>query len=86
MAGRSRPCRCIDAADPCRGSQPPTRLDRQRDPADRGRRPSQRRHPSAALAWAGDVDVALYLKDETTHISGGHKRRLARSLLGRSSP
>jgi cysteine synthase A len=32
-------------------------------------------------AWAGDVDVALYLKDETTHITGSLKHRLARSLF-----
>ncbi|WP_349270596.1 PLP-dependent cysteine synthase family protein [Mycolicibacterium parafortuitum] len=31
--------------------------------------------------WAGDVDVALYLKDETTHITGSLKHRLARSLF-----
>jgi cysteine synthase len=30
--------------------------------------------------WAG-VDVALYLKDETTHITGSLKHRLARSLF-----
>ncbi|OBI14598.1 PLP-dependent cysteine synthase family protein [Mycobacterium sp. E2497] len=29
----------------------------------------------------GDVDVALYLKDETTHITGSLKHRLARSLF-----
>ncbi|MEB3022198.1 L-cysteine desulfhydrase Cds1 [[Mycobacterium] crassicus] len=32
-------------------------------------------------AWAADVDVALYLKDETTHITGSLKHRLARSLF-----
>ncbi|MGE0215657.1 PLP-dependent cysteine synthase family protein [Mycolicibacterium sp.] len=32
-------------------------------------------------SWAGDVDVALYLKDETTHITGSLKHRLARSLF-----
>jgi len=32
-------------------------------------------------AWCTDVDVALYLKDETTHITGSLKRRLARSLF-----
>ncbi len=32
-------------------------------------------------AWCGDVDVALYLKDETTHITGSLKHRLARSLF-----
>jgi cysteine synthase A len=32
-------------------------------------------------AWGGDVDVALYLKDETTHITGSLKHRLARSLF-----
>jgi cysteine synthase A len=32
-------------------------------------------------AWAGDVDVELYLKDETTHITGSLKHRLARSLF-----
>ncbi|BCQ06933.1 hypothetical protein JMUB5695_00348 [Mycobacterium heckeshornense] len=32
-------------------------------------------------AWAGDADVALYLKDETTHITGSLKHRLARSLF-----
>jgi cysteine synthase A len=35
-------------------------------------------------AWTGDgldVDVALYLKDETTHITGSLKHRLARSLF-----
>jgi len=28
-----------------------------------------------------DIDVALYLKDETTHITGSLKHRLARSLF-----
>lgn len=32
-------------------------------------------------AWAGEFDVALYLKDETTHITGSLKHRLARSLF-----
>lgn len=32
-------------------------------------------------AWGTDVDVALYLKDETTHITGSLKHRLARSLF-----
>jgi len=32
-------------------------------------------------AWCGDVDIALYLKDETTHITGSLKHRLARSLF-----
>jgi cysteine synthase A len=32
-------------------------------------------------AWSGDADVALYLKDETTHITGSLKHRLARSLF-----
>jgi cysteine synthase len=32
-------------------------------------------------AWAGDSDIALYLKDETTHITGSLKHRLARSLF-----
>ncbi|OCB29326.1 lyase [Mycobacterium malmoense] len=32
-------------------------------------------------AWGSDVDVALYLKDETTHITGSLKHRLARSLF-----
>jgi len=31
--------------------------------------------------WAKDVDLALYLKDETTHITGSLKHRLARSLF-----
>ncbi|MEE3752267.1 PLP-dependent cysteine synthase family protein [Mycobacterium intracellulare] len=31
--------------------------------------------------WSSDVDVALYLKDETTHITGSLKHRLARSLF-----
>ena len=33
------------------------------------------------LAWSNDADVALYLKDETTHITGSLKHRLARSLF-----
>ena len=32
-------------------------------------------------AWADEVDVALYLKDESTHITGSLKHRLARSLF-----
>ncbi|OBB79792.1 lyase [Mycobacterium colombiense] len=32
-------------------------------------------------AWSAGVDVALYLKDETTHITGSLKHRLARSLF-----
>ncbi|MCG5432822.1 PLP-dependent cysteine synthase family protein [Mycobacterium sp. MYCO198283] len=32
-------------------------------------------------AWAARHDVALYLKDETTHITGSLKHRLARSLF-----
>jgi cysteine synthase A len=32
-------------------------------------------------AWACNTDVALYLKDETTHITGSLKHRLARSLF-----
>ena len=32
-------------------------------------------------AWSPDVDIALYLKDETTHITGSLKHRLARSLF-----
>lgn len=32
-------------------------------------------------AWADTVDVQLYLKDETTHITGSLKHRLARSLF-----
>jgi cysteine synthase A len=32
-------------------------------------------------AWRNDVDVQLYLKDETTHITGSLKHRLARSLF-----
>ena len=32
-------------------------------------------------SWASEVDVALYLKDETTHITGSLKHRLARSLF-----
>lgn len=31
--------------------------------------------------WASKVDVALYLKDESTHITGSLKHRLARSLF-----
>ncbi len=32
-------------------------------------------------AWAARHDVALYLKDETTHVTGSLKHRLARSLF-----
>jgi cysteine synthase A len=32
-------------------------------------------------AWCADADIALYLKDETTHITGSLKHRLARSLF-----
>jgi cysteine synthase A len=32
-------------------------------------------------AWSATVDVQLYLKDETTHITGSLKHRLARSLF-----
>jgi cysteine synthase len=32
-------------------------------------------------AWRDGVDVALYLKDETTHVTGSLKHRLARSLF-----
>ncbi|MCV7259585.1 PLP-dependent cysteine synthase family protein [Mycobacterium shimoidei] len=32
-------------------------------------------------AWSTDADVELYLKDETTHITGSLKHRLARSLF-----
>lgn len=32
-------------------------------------------------AWSGAVNVQLYLKDETTHITGSLKHRLARSLF-----
>jgi cysteine synthase A len=32
-------------------------------------------------AWCDGVDVELYLKDETTHITGSLKHRLARSLF-----
>lgn len=32
-------------------------------------------------AWGGDVGIALYLKDESTHITGSLKHRLARSLF-----
>jgi cysteine synthase A len=38
------------------------------------------RYPLPA-AWSGDVDVQLYLKDESTHITGSLKHRLARSLF-----
>ena len=32
-------------------------------------------------SWCDEVDVALYLKDESTHITGSLKHRLARSLF-----
>ncbi len=32
-------------------------------------------------SWSTDADVQLYLKDETTHITGSLKHRLARSLF-----
>ena len=37
-------------------------------------------------AWSTDADVALYLKDETTHLTGSLKHRLVRTfvLLGLS--
>ncbi|MBX7431212.1 PLP-dependent cysteine synthase family protein [Mycobacterium sp. Y57] len=38
------------------------------------------RYPLPA-AWCSDADVALYLKDESTHITGSLKHRLARSLF-----
>lgn len=38
------------------------------------------RYPLPA-AWSLDVDVQLYLKDESTHITGSLKHRLARSLF-----
>ncbi|GBG36009.1 L-cysteine desulfhydrase Cds1 [Mycobacterium montefiorense] len=38
------------------------------------------RYPLPA-AWGTDVDIALYLKDESTHITGSLKHRLARSLF-----
>jgi cysteine synthase A len=38
------------------------------------------RYPLPA-SWCGDCDVQLYLKDETTHITGSLKHRLARSLF-----
>ncbi len=38
------------------------------------------RYPLPA-AWSSGVDIALYLKDETTHITGSLKHRLARSLF-----
>lgn len=38
------------------------------------------RYPLPA-AWSERVDVALYLKDESTHITGSLKHRLARSLF-----
>jgi cysteine synthase len=37
--------------------------------------------PSAWCSAGSDVDVQLYLKDETTHITGSLKHRLARSLF-----
>lgn len=38
------------------------------------------RYPLPSL-WADGVDVQLYLKDESTHITGSLKHRLARSLF-----
>lgn len=38
------------------------------------------RYPLPA-AWCDGVDVQLYLKDESTHITGSLKHRLARSLF-----
>ena len=38
------------------------------------------RYPLPA-AWCDSADVELYLKDETTHITGSLKHRLARSLM-----
>lgn len=38
------------------------------------------RYPLPA-EWSVDADVALYLKDESTHITGSLKHRLARSLF-----
>jgi len=38
------------------------------------------RYPLPA-AWCDEADVALYLKDESTHITGSLKHRLARSLF-----
>jgi cysteine synthase A len=38
------------------------------------------RYPLPA-AWGEDVDLQLYLKDESTHITGSLKHRLARSLF-----
>jgi cysteine synthase A len=32
-------------------------------------------------SWCDEIDVALYLKDESTHITGSLKHRLARSLF-----
>ena len=32
-------------------------------------------------AWSADADVTLYLKDESTHVTGSLKHRLARSLF-----
>ena len=57
-----------------------------RGPADRGRRPAQRGHASAAVSAAVGLVARtstsqLYLKDETTHITGSLKHRLARSLF-----
>ena len=64
-------------------------LDRQCDPADSGlRKLGARRSADTRLlryplpsAWCTDADVALYLKDETTHITGSLKHRLDRSLF-----
>lgn len=38
------------------------------------------RYPLPA-SWCGSADIALYLKDESTHITGSLKHRLARSLF-----
>ena len=38
------------------------------------------RYPLPA-SWCADADIALYLKDESTHITGSLKHRLARSLF-----
>jgi len=38
------------------------------------------RYPLAA-AWGTNAEIELYLKDETTHITGSLKHRLARSLF-----
>ena len=51
---------------------------------DRGRSAAQRRHPSPAVSAApglADAGIDLYLKDESTHVTGSLKHRLARSLF-----